>query len=400
MMTSQTKCVNGIEFGRNLVGARKPLVIPQLDEKQLEMGGPEVGSGGAPFVVSDALGAGGPPPTLDAQAPPLGMNAPVFLVAPNSPYNASNIFGMDNTHGSPAFVTICQQPAFHYQQPAPQPTASNKEVALTYKYLQQCPRVVLLAALTSVLEEFPLLCPIIRQRCENSARLLPKQAPTQQLQPQQQPTAARFAAAPQNPAPWAPQPSSGAYEVQRPAIPPAASGSPQSVGSRKGRGNKSREEGVCSIHNNVRSMNHLMLNKQKGVYECVNGFHCLEDGCCASTSLAGDNRSGPESNGETQSRSDTSFAAVGSASSLRSSQVPLLASPVNHQREELTEFVGGGLDGGLAHFRGDISLCNSGIIPCDASDLAEEGAAVEVDNGVNVLKNILQSVRLVSEMED
>lgn len=32
------------------------------------------------------------------------------------------------------------------------------------------------------------------------------------------------------------------------------------------------------MHNSMRSMNHLHLNKQTGLYECVSGFHCLEDG--------------------------------------------------------------------------------------------------------------------------
>ncbi|SCU72063.1 uncharacterized protein TEOVI_000364500 [Trypanosoma equiperdum] len=417
--SSQSKCIkNTNDFNNSLTRARKPLGMPQLDEKQLEVGAPESTALNAPFVMPDGLAAPAPPATMENAAPPIGLGGPVLLVGPGSPYNAGNLFTIDNSQGNAAFVTLCQQPSFHYQQPAPQPTVVDQEVALTHKCLQECPRAVLVAALTSLLEEFPLLCPIIRQRCEKATMVLPKQQQHQQqqqqqqqqqhqLQHQQQGITGRFAGLTQSAVPWAAHPPTASYDTQRTTLISTGGNSPQTGGSRKGRGNKSREEGICSLHNNVRSMNHLQLNKQKGVYECVSGFHCLEDGCSGSASPASTKvaRTPLAPVGVSQVRGGdgrgvASFAAMSGGNLMASSKLSAPVGSIQAPKDQFSDFMANSLDSGLTPFRGDVSLGNSGIVPCDDPQTAEGSETIDLDSSVVTLKSILHSVRMVAEMEE
>nr|CCC50990.1 conserved hypothetical protein [Trypanosoma vivax Y486] len=281
VVAAQAKCASNGEL-KNLVdtGSRKVTGVPRLDEKQLEMKLPEVSAMAPPFIVSDMSAA-----AAEGPAAPLNLNPPVYVLGPSSPYNAAGVYAVDSPSASPAFVALMQQQAFQYQQ-MQQAVATEQEAAFVNKLIQQCSRPVLLMTLTSLLEEFPLLSTVIRQRCEKAMVIVSNQQQQQQNQHQQQQpqqqnqqqqqqqqqqklhhqqhqnqnqqpqhpqqvaaasaVVGRFGPHGQDMVQWAGHAGNNNYESPRASSFACGNNTPQSTGARKGRGSKSREEGLCS----------------------------------------------------------------------------------------------------------------------------------------------------------
>ncbi|KAH9597620.1 hypothetical protein LSM04_004984 [Trypanosoma melophagium] len=300
---TNTATVIGGSGGNN----RKTFIIPKLDEKQLEIKFPDNQNSGSTFVVAE----GGPSnTTTEINCVPLNSNASAFVIGAGSLYANANVL-VDSPPSNSAYLSLLQQQSLQYQMH--QLSSAEQELYLTREMLQQCPHPVLVMVLSSLLEENPAICPFVRQRCERAAVILSQQ--------QQAAAAMAAAAAAANNnnnsnnnngvnsnnnnsntnnngnngrynAPWGSHTvATSSYESPRPAASYTSSASPHAGGTRKGRGNRSREEGVCSVHNSVRSMNHLQLNKQTGLHECVHGFHCLEDGGSAAVTPSNFNNS-------------------------------------------------------------------------------------------------------------
>lgn len=258
-------------------GVRRPFVIPKLDEKKLEMKSPETQKMMQPFVLLEGTAnVAGP----EGAAVGEGISAPVngtpsFLLGPGGIFNCATVLAVDSPPANAAFIANAQQ---QFPQcviaPTPAPTA-EQELLLTLNYIQMCPREVLAPVLSSLVKENPALCPLIRQRCEKAVVYI-----VQHQQKQQQQAVASggcFATHVPGGVQWAPRVATSNYDSPHGAS-FASSASPHASGGRKGRGGKFREEALCSVHNSMRSLNHLHINKQTGLYECVSGFHCLEDG--------------------------------------------------------------------------------------------------------------------------
>lgn len=220
------------------------------------------------------------------------------------------------SHGS----SEANELAFLQQQQAAAVAAAAAQLERDYFYsqmlLQQSPRPILLAVLTSLMEDFPttLISPI-KARLEHfisanstlksnmmamnslvaaSAGMI-SPAPISGGNPtpsSNRTTAASFVPN-TNAAPWTPASQQGGTGVSMANSPYSNTHSPShsrstnngtSTTKGKGKGGKEEQE-MCSIHHSKRAMKHLQLNSETGLYECIHGFHCLVDAPKPSTSV-------------------------------------------------------------------------------------------------------------------
>lgn len=149
------------------------------------------------------------------------------------------------------------------------------EFLYTRSLLPHVQRPALVAVLTSILDDYPQLAPLIQYRCDKAM------AAVLQQQQQQHPYGVT-------------SPSSGGWTgAEYPAAPPMQAGTPQVGGitppsQRKLGGHRGNRGGglgaphdddrheVCGVHGTLRPLKHLIFQQNTGTYECVHGFHCLE----------------------------------------------------------------------------------------------------------------------------
>jgi hypothetical protein len=161
----------------------------------------------------------------------------------------------------------------------------QQEFAFTRSMLPHVQRPALVAVLTSILDDFPQLAPLIRYRCDKAMAAVIQQQQQQQYlsSPSQGGTPA-----------WG-----GVAELHNVAGIGSQLGSPQACGGsvtppsqRKYRGRTGAGAGrgggipgmgdeehqdVCGVHGTLRPLKHLVFQPNTGMYECIHGFHCLEN---------------------------------------------------------------------------------------------------------------------------
>ncbi|KEG11511.1 hypothetical protein DQ04_02541000 [Trypanosoma grayi] len=157
-------------------------------------------------------------------------------------------------------------------------------------------------------------------------------------------------------------------------------------------------------------MNHLQLNKQTGMYECVHGFHCLEDGGSAAVTPSKFNRA--------SSTSAANNNGTGAGSPIAGPHCQLRASPAhvrpmrcvsestaattttNNNNNNVASSSGstnnnklGSAELGHGNSDDEVAAQNGGGPP------ARQNASA-ADPQMDELKNILQTVREMAEREE
>lgn len=125
--------------------------------------------------------------------------------------------------------------------------------------VHNAPRPVLAALLTSILDDYPALGPLVKYRYERAMSAVATQQLIAQQQQQQIPSAAGY---------WG-----GGGSMQNNSV---GNDSPSRKRSFRGRGgHEDDQQQICGVHGALRSIKHLRLT-DNGLFECVPGFHCLE----------------------------------------------------------------------------------------------------------------------------
>lgn len=192
-------------------------------------------------------------------SPPKAIPSPMKQRAGVAPMNPTMLDGDDHPPASRPFVPQGNAQPFHPSgagmpplAPSPQQPpgeVSEGEFAHTHGMIPYVLQPALVNVMRSLIEDYPFLVPTVRMRCEQAMAQL------------------------HTPAGSMHNPRSPHYPDSGHPTPPNSN----RKGSRRG-SHREEEQEYCAVHGNMRSTKHLTYNPQARQYECIHGFHCLEQG--------------------------------------------------------------------------------------------------------------------------